>query len=100
MAPFPVAACAMSAIWVESGFGMPTWRRTASSVSPIVSPETISSVSTIVVRAKRRRSAGPSWPSWAIAVAGASVPVASAIATGKDNTTAIYGDPSGQVTGA
>jgi hypothetical protein len=54
----------------------------------------------IVVRAKRRRSASPSWPSCAIAVAGASVPVASAIATGKDNTTAIQGDPSGPVVGA
>jgi hypothetical protein len=45
-------------------------------------------------------SGGPSWPSWAMAVDGASVPVASAIATGKESTTANNGSPSALMTGA
>ena len=96
----PAAARAMSAICVESAVGMPIARRTASAVMPIVKSETMAIVSTMVARAKRRRSVAPSWPSWPIAVAGASVPVASAIATGNDRSTARTADPSGPVTRA
>ena len=45
-------------------------------------------VSASVPRPKRRRPRLSSWPSWAIEVAGASVPVASAIATGNARMTA------------
>src|SRR5215470_13809451 len=90
----------MPAIWVELGAGMPTCSRTASPARPTVSPATMTNVAARVPRANRRRSAGPSWPSWAMAVDGASVPVASAIATGNENTTANSGSPSGPVTGA
>jgi hypothetical protein len=79
---------------------MPTCSRTASSAIPTVRPATITNVVARVPRANRRRSAGPSWPSCAIAVDGASVPVASAMATGKENSTANSRSPSGPVTGA
>ena len=66
----------------------------------IVSVATITIVRRMVARANRRRSSAPSCPSCPIAVAGASVPVASAIATGNDSTTASTAEPSGPVTGA
>ena len=79
---------------------MPTCSRTASAVMAIVSVATITIVRQMVARANRRRSSAPSCPSWPIAVAGASVPVASAIATGNDSTTASTAEPSGPVIGA
>jgi hypothetical protein len=94
------AAYATSAICMGSGAGMSTCSRTASPAIPMVSAATMTSVSASVPRAARRRPSAPRWPSWQIAVAGASVPVASAIATGKDSITAITGEPSGPVTGA
>ena len=53
-----------------------------------------------VPRPKRARPRLSSWPSWAIAVAGASVPVANAIATGKASSTATRAGLAGPVMGA
>ena len=96
--PLPAAARATSAIWVESAGGMPTSRRTTRAVIAIVSTATIASVSTSVPRAKRRRSSASSCPSCPMAVAGASVPVASAMATGNESRTASTAGPCGPVT--
>ena len=91
--PLPAAARAMSAIWVESARGIPTCSRTASAVIPIVRRGDDDHRQRDACRA--RTGAGrpaPSWPSWPMAVDGASVPVASAIATGNDSSTAITAD--------
>src|SRR5438128_10030128 len=86
--PEPAAARAVSATCVELDGGMPMCSRAALTVRPLVSHTTIASMSQSVTRPKRRRPRSSSWPSWAIADDGASTPVASAIATGNDKSTA------------
>ncbi len=72
--------------------GCPTCRRTASCGEAIVNSGTIAERQHDGRPREPSPVISPSCPSWPIAVAGASVPVASAIATGNDSTTAIHAD--------
>ena len=71
------------------GRGQPDAEVTSRPAIPIVSTPTIPTMSQIVHCPNRRRSRRPSWPSCAIASDGASIPVASAIASGIASSTGI-----------
>lgn len=67
---------------------MPMCSRPASAVSATVRPPTITTSRTSVPRPKCLRAVSSRWPSCAMAVEGASTPVAKAIATGNASSTA------------